>query len=470
MAIPAANRIDLLSWHISVDHPWEAETEDHWRNPSTHVVMREILHESVHFWQAVSTPYLLRLSVGAFRDFLRLRDHAARQSRDGRPVPVDTLKLEDNRYYFLQLHRLHFAYGELSAGDLVEGLARYWDVHLCGARAALERLQAEGKISDDDIRAGEKRLGPFFLPDGFSYSHHLLDFVFEYEARYNRAYKFALERIGPEAFILFPILGFLALGAGSQSVTAFQRWAGAFVQSRPFEIPSGNFLTVWPECFRRAYGWITEQLGEPLYSALTAYSSLCKKMVSWSAGSALAARFGLVTGHGVLDRYLQGYWQWMRERNPDLPKENVELRFDLAFAVPGHPLHRRSLVRRFHPPVVFFEDGPIWRDEVNWPPGGAKPEVELPLFGAMAGAAMALTGEFRERLQVRCPHVDCPWHRTQLCWKVDRFPAVAASCRMPALYREQMLIDLPARRDWTAAEVDRPITRERRDLLALESD
>lgn len=470
MLIAPGNKVDLTSWHITVHHPWEPETDDHWDNPSAHLVMREVLHEAVHFWQAVGTPYLLRLSVGVFRDFLLVRDHALRQSRDGQAVAVDRLQLEDNRHYFGGLFRLTATYGSLSAADLIEGLARYWDIHLCGARAALERLQHEGKVGDAEIQEGQLRLGPFFLPDGVSYSHHLLDFVFEYEARYNRAYRFASEQMGREAFILFPILGFFALSAGERSVSTFQRWVRQFAETRPFEVPRGHFLIVWDTCFRLVFEWIASQLGERVYSALTAYARLRRRMMAWSVQSTLATRFGLVQGHGVLDRYLGNYAHWMQTRNPDTAAEDIELHFDAAFALPGHPLRRRTLTRHFHPPVVFFRDGQVWRDEANWPQPGPQPDAQLPLFGAMVGATMALTGDFNTQLRVRCPHAGCPWHRTGLCWKVEFFPADPADCPMPSLYHEQLLLALPEQPEWHAGLIDRAITRERDRMLEIELD
>ena len=77
-----SSTVDITTWQIRVRHDWEAETDDHWENPSEHPVMREVLHESVHFWQAVGLPYFLRITCAAYWDFQRVRAAAFGQDGD----------------------------------------------------------------------------------------------------------------------------------------------------------------------------------------------------------------------------------------------------------------------------------------------------------------------------------------------------------------------------------------------------
>ena len=115
-----------------------------------------------------------------------------------------------------------FGDAKLSGGDIIEGLARYWDIHLCGIRQALERIKAEGGASEKEMKEAEEKYGPFFLPDGKQYTDSAVRFVFDVERRYNRAYDFMIETVGREAFILFPIFGFFALSGQGMSVSHFQ--------------------------------------------------------------------------------------------------------------------------------------------------------------------------------------------------------------------------------------------------------
>lgn len=468
MAVAATNKVDIVSWLIHVKHAWQKETEDHWANPSLHPFMREVLHESVHFWQAIGLPYFLRISFDAFKDFQRVRAEAIAQQPDA-PLPADRLDLEPRRAYFLGYRRLAHQYGELSGADLIEGLARYWDFHLCGVRRALDRLVDEGKATSGDLDVVQGTYGPFFLNDDQHYTDAALRFLFDVESAYYRAYRFTLDTVGREAFILFPVFGFLAMSSGGMSVSTFQRWLQQYAAARPFVIPRGHFFDAWHHTFRAAYRWITEELEEPLYSSLTVYSRLRRKMVHWVLQTPLAHRFGLIAGHGVLDRYLNNYWQWMRAVHPNTADDDVELHLHPAFCLPGIPAYRDVLQTRFHPPVILFSDGKTWLDETNWGLHTPALEEDLLSFGAMLGATMALTGEFpAEAMPVRCPHTTCPWHRSRLCWKVARFPDTAEACPMPDIYRTQLNVDVPADPAWEAGRAQRPIAQDHARLLALE--
>lgn len=228
---------------------------------------------------------------------------------------------------------------------------------------------------------------------------------------------------------------------------------------------------VWQQCSSEAFKWITQGLKEPVFSSLTVYNRLRSRFAAWSMSTSLSQRFGLMMGHGILDRYLRNYWQLVRARNPSVPPNDVELQISPIFSLPGVPAYRDDLLKGFHPPVILFADGKAWLDGTNWEQQSLKLEDDLISLGAMMGAAMALSGEFDKNwLMVKCPHTPCPWHRSALCWKVPRFPDKPESCIMPNLYRTQMNIDLPTDKGWNAGQIDRPIVKEHEQLLALELD
>jgi len=462
-----SSTIDITTWQIRVRHYWEPETEDHWENPSLYPFMREVLHESVHFWQVVGLPYFLRVTCAAYWDFQRVRASAFGQGGD-RPVPLDKFELEPNRLYFGPYISLSNVYGQLSGIDILEGLARYWDIHLCGMRAAIDRLLEEGHTSQKEIDAAEAQYGPFFLADGLNYTDAALRFVFDKERLYNKAYGFTHQVMGREAFIVFPIIAYLALCSGGQSVTNFQKWVEKFSEEKPFKIPQGNFLQIWPQCFSSCVDWIIKNLDEKLYSSLTVYAKANQKIGAWGIATPQMHQFGLFNGHGVIDRYLQRYFEIMEVRNPDVHKDDIEIMFSGEFCLPGIPGNRTLLHRFFHPPVIEFADGKTWVDQSNWDGLADGLADDMENFSGELGAAVALTGIYdADSLQVRCPHDDCPWHHTSLCWKVSRYPDHAQNCHMPKLYREQMNLELPLQADWSVSRIDRPINQEN-GLLDLE--
>jgi hypothetical protein len=468
MSLKALSKVDIVTWLINVKHKWQKETENHWANPSLYPFMREVLHESVHFWQAIGLPYFLRVSCRAYRDFQEVRACAFRDNQQ-KPVPMDQLKLEPNYFYFSSVLGVNYKYGELSGADLLEGLARYWDIHLCGMRHAIDRLIEEGKISQQDVVKAEQKHGNFFLNDGINFTDAAVRFVFDQERLYNKAYDFTVHSTGRYAYILFPIMGFFALSSGGQSVTKFQEWITIWEDTKPFEIPKGNFLKVWRQCFKQAFKWISTDLKEQVYSSLTVYNHLRKKMTAWQIKSSFPSKFGLLTPHGVLDRYIRNYWQLMREKRPTIHDQDVELHFHEAFCLPGDPFFRDILLNIFHPPVIIFSDQKNWLDGKNWGEFTAALEKDLIAFGGQMGSAMALSGMFDAKsLKVSCPHTQCDWHRSKLCWKVLTFPDEAENCIMPNLYQSQMNIDLPLDKDWDIGMIDHPLAKNHSHLLSIE--
>jgi hypothetical protein len=468
MPIEALSKVDIVTWLINVRHKWQEQTEDHWANPSLYPFMREVLHESVHFWQAIGLPYFLKVSCSVYRDFQEVRACAFKDSQD-KAIPVNQLQLEQNYLYFSGVLSASHKYGYLSGTDLLEGLARYWDIHLCGLRHAIDRLKDEGKITQQDVEDAQLKYGPFFLSDGINFTDSAVRFVFEQERIYNKAYDFTAKELGRYAYILFPILGFYALSSGGQSVSKFQKWVKIYKETNPFDVPKGNFLEVWRKSFDAAAKWILNDLEEQLYSSLTVYSHLRKKIIAWQMKSTFPANFGILAPHGVLDRYVQSYWLMMKEQHPNINDQDVEIYFHPAFCFPGDPFYRDILLERFHPPVILFSDQKTWLDTKNWGQMTEDLHDELIAFGGQIGCAMALSGMFNaDSIKVDCPHKQCQWHRTKLCWKVSSFPDEAKDCIMPDLYRKQMNIDLPTDKDWNVRWIDHPIAKEKSELLSIE--
>ena len=468
MPVEVPSKVDIVTWLINVKHKWQTETEDHWANPSLYPIMREVMHESVHFWQAVGLPYFLRISCSAYRDFQEIRSCAFKQDQQ-KAIPVDQLHLEPNYLYFTSVLSLNNKYGELSGTDLLEGLARYWDIHLCGMRHAIDRLIAEGKITQADVKEAEKKYGPFFLRDGINFTDSAVRFVFDQERLYSKAYDYTVRTVGRYGYILFPIIGFLALSSGGQSVSKFQKWLNLYKETKPFEISEGNFLMIWKQCLHDSLKWISNKLQERIFSSLSVYNHLREKMTAWQIKSSLPPKFGLLTPHGVLDRYIRNYWQKMQEENPAIDRKDVELHFHNAFCLPGDPFLREVLVNISHPPVIMFSDQKTWIDEKNWGEMSPQLEEELIAFGSQMGAAMALSGMFNaETLQVTCPYTKCPWHTTRLCWKVTFYPDKPENCIMPNLYRTQMNIDLPLAKDWNVGRIEHPVIKQDQQILSIE--
>jgi hypothetical protein len=189
------SRIDPLSWAIFVDQAYpETPPEELWNYPSKYPVMQPVIHETVHFWHSISTLQGIRLAFDCLKSMNALR-FAARQGIDLLHIdagwtldgyrPFEALK-EFSVTGIQVKDPLGGTSGErrephLSPFQLFEGLARYWDLVI-----------SAGLTTDKIISA-------------------LID---QEAATYSKAYHYAYETIGDAAFILFPLLGYLALCAG----------------------------------------------------------------------------------------------------------------------------------------------------------------------------------------------------------------------------------------------------------------
>jgi len=158
------------------------------------LLCRTLFHETIHFWQVLSSGYLADIVASEW-------GRAVEYIRDGNMIPREKHVLD---------HRERIGGAPFSALEMVESLARFWDVH---TRSAVKIIEEEGiEVPDNKVLSR--------VDDGYerpAYTNEAFDLVM-YEGRdcqnYAAPYRWMLERVdGDSAFVVlvFPILAYFSL-------------------------------------------------------------------------------------------------------------------------------------------------------------------------------------------------------------------------------------------------------------------
>jgi hypothetical protein len=162
---------------------------------------RQVFHETIHFWQYLSSGYLARVvqedwdRLIAFEQFGTLVREAPR------------------RLHLLQAHPEY----SFSPGDLVEAFARYWDVHVIGPPELLELELHSGRyaLSPEFVEQFERLKKSHLVrhPEHGGYSSASFDLAMEGPGGgWAKPYNVMRERLPPKATAaLFPVAVNLAL-------------------------------------------------------------------------------------------------------------------------------------------------------------------------------------------------------------------------------------------------------------------
>jgi hypothetical protein len=391
------SRIDPLSWVVVIDHAMPERDQDAlWQYSAGAPAMKDIVHETLHFWHSFSTTCGIQLAFDCLKSMNALR-FAARRGVDLRTIGSD-FELDGYRLFprlksFMEAE--HEIGTELSEFELFEGLARYWDM---------------------------------LIPADFSTSGEIERRVDEQDPLYGRAYQHARAIIGPRAFILFPIVAYLALNADTP--VPWFHWTLKRYASTPFDVPSGNFQQAWDAAFE-AIKASSIMFSKP-YGPMTTYKTEHRRYVRWKSQYAeLIPEDFPLTGHPILEDWVQNMMNMARDHHPGVPDVDLELTIFKNFVLPGNPMLRHELVQRFRPPLYLFSDGNAW---VNPPIRfRSKPEffrASMENLSALMGAAYNLMerAESGRRLAQKCPQASCPVHADALCGHVVRYPASVDAC------------------------------------------
>jgi hypothetical protein len=284
-------------------------------------VSRVVLHETVHYWQLLSRPFLWSMAVEDLERLAAFED-------GGVVAPPGPLRCE--------FSRVDPSAG-MSAEMLHEAVARYWDVQVLGPHRLLDLERADpDRVWDDDVvgRYEQARdAGLLTRADG-SYSDVAFDLAMDAAAgHYARPYRMLRQRAGPrEAAAVFPLAGALAFTC-RRPVWLFLELlrAGQDLSMRSEDVHALWRMT-WPVLCQRAAGLLGE-LGEDLTWHRPGLAG-CGEPRTPLHTLVAARRAAFVSASGDDDA---------------LPPGGVA---GLVFSTVGDPASRGTLVRELPPPVV----------------------------------------------------------------------------------------------------------------------
>lgn len=347
-----SSAFDYLTGTIGVDRDapaaWKTETElPFWLNPNDESwgdeLSRVLYHETIHFWQLLSSGYVANL-VGEewgrlleYEDTGELPEKSDLVAGHNRPAPGDPF----------------------SPRELVECWARYWDVH---TRSPARIVREEG-IPVDDPRQLEIEFSavlPAYTGDAFDTVMQ----VGEDCALYGRPYRWLLETVDGHsalAAILFPVVAHAAFGSPDPVALfrrAVERALGSDEIRAGIDGRSGSINLDWLNSWTAVHG-------EAVRPAIADLG-----LPSFTSGLDVISR-GPLSTHPVLSEYPEraSIRGWIRLTDPgevpgdpygdiqayaltDAPERDPMV----VFGLPGQPYYRAGLGRLVPPPRIRFRN------------------------------------------------------------------------------------------------------------------
>ena len=313
----SGNRFDRPSMAVELDAPHFAFDIGYLQGPAYYDIpyLRVYVHETLHFWQMLSVGFVTNLGIQEWDDLLEFEPSGK--------VPKDAdLKL--------LLREQHSELG-FSAMDLIEALARYWDIHILGPVKLQEwssvKRSYEGPISTQRVRDPSETPRPYFAGE--------FDALMKAEDTYAEPYRLALARWGSQkSVVLFPLVGYCAL----QTKRPVRVFTSAIAQLEK-DITLPVRFSIHDE-WRRNFPIVYKRCNEIALSETGAVLT---------PGWDVLSRSKLIDQHPVMQHHkalLNGAMGlWGRSE------------MELYFAIPGDPEARGHLIAAFLPPVTLFRNG-----------------------------------------------------------------------------------------------------------------
>jgi hypothetical protein len=327
------NGFDRCSLAIELAYDFFPFKKEYLEQPRLHdhTAVRVFVHETLHFWQVLSSGFIANLALSEWRNLLKFECSGEFEPR--------AKILEDFTRKNIELG--------FSAYNLTEALARYWDLHITGPQKNL-RGRLLRSNSPDLARLGLDN--PTDLPgsEAKAYTGEQFDNLMLLEDAYAAPYRLSLERWGSlKSVLLFPLVGYFSL----QTPAPVEVFCSVMKSN---EIDRINFNE-----YRDIHiGW--RSLFEDIRNLCKLSAMFVGQVGAFTPGWDVIKRSPLNI-HPVYCHYLQTILT--------LQNKNT----DFYFACPGDPECRAYLVSYFLPPLTILAND-RWIGESS----SLKKAIELP--------------------------------------------------------------------------------------------
>jgi hypothetical protein len=334
---------------VNADAPedWQAAEElPFWTDPNNDAwgtkLCRVLYHESVHFWQFLSSAYIANLVA---EEWSRL----VRYEKTGVLLPAS-----ESRKRHGQTRE-----GEpFSPSELAESWARYWDVH---TRSPARIVREEGIAVDNPARLQ--------IHSGMqiAYTGDAFDTVMQVGedcAVYGRPYRWLLQQLhGHSAFaaLVFPIMAHAAFSAPNP-VEVFCRCVDKAKYSQAVQQVvnerTGSINLDWLTSYRS----VVANVVIPIFEEMQRPSFLSGFDVIDNTVLQTHPIFSEYPSRFVIDGYLRLYYPILDADDPygqviaEALVEYARLAPTIVLGLPGQPFYRRALGRLVPPPKVVFRN------------------------------------------------------------------------------------------------------------------
>jgi hypothetical protein len=335
--------------------------EDYFHGPSYFQlpILRILIHEITHFWQAISLGFVTNLCLEDWRAILDFE-------KDQQTVKLDKLKKA--------LHSQDDKLG-ISPNDLLECLARYWDVHILGPVLVTGWAKDTRDYQDVSDTRRVVEISATRSPYGAENFHAAMIA----DPSYALPYKLAVEQHGfNTATVLFPLAAYYALQT-PHPIPVYKELLPILAKS--IDLPPNVVVPdAWRSVFPKVHGIIDNVLLQ-YGTALTPGWDVLFGSLARTPKQQLNPLFRHIATR--LDYWLQ------------LMGSSYST---YAFAFPADPAVRYQLTKIFPPPLVLFVDG---RWAMDAEPGaievfdllrkqlGKEPRADATMFDGVTNEALA---------------------------------------------------------------------------------
>lgn len=307
---------------------------------------RRLYHETLHFWQLLGWGYVANCAAADWERVLSFEQTGAVPPPSARGL--DAMGVAGD--------------GPFSPRDLMEAVARFWDVH---TRSPAQVIADEGLADAAAQAVGPLTVGDPHGGDLVAYTHHAFDFVMQHGPdcqSYAEPYRWLLKRVqGASAFavIMFPLCAHAAMGTPDPVRVfcatidlALDNPMVSWLMNRRSGSIHSDWMMFWPPLTRNVFGPASVKAG----------------VMQFTSGFDVIHR-GSLQHHPVYREYLDKahFRGWFKMHQPvptsshplavqhasDLKQAALENPL-ILFALPGEPVYRRALAETVAPPLIRF--------------------------------------------------------------------------------------------------------------------